>query len=68
MDGNTEERMELSDAERLPHTNQVENECWICGQIVMKARKLAKARCFDCRQKNNNEMAKKHYQKRFKAL
>lgn len=68
MDENKEEKLELSDATRSPHTKQVENECWICGKIVLKARKLDKARCFDCRKKYNNETAKKHYQRRFKAL
>lgn len=68
MDGNKKERLELSDVGRSPHTEQVENECWICGKVVLKARKLPKARCFECRAKYNNETAKKHYQKRFKAL
>lgn len=60
------EKRELSDAPRQNLGEQVENKCWVCGEPVMKARKLAKARCFDCRKKYNHEQATKHYEIRMK--
>lgn len=56
-----EERIVLSDCKTTTYTKQVKNKCAMCGIEVIKSKKLARARCFDCRKKKNIEYATKGY-------
>ena len=60
--------MELIDAPRIKINAEVENRCHICGLPVMRTRKLAKVRCFDCRKKYSYDKAIEHYKNKNKAL